>query len=102
MKTGTRNLSFRQKVFFAALLTFAGFLILLAPFSEYLIKRMVKQTLSKSAKNVIESLSPCRDTPCMIDYLQKQERFLFFRVTLIDPDFQVLYDVHPEHEGVEI
>ena len=101
MKTGTRNLSFRQKVFFAALLTFAGFLILLAPFSEYLIKRMVKQTLSKSSKNVIESLSPCRDTPCMIDYLQKQERFLFFRVTLIDPDFQVIYDVHPEHEGIE-
>lgn len=102
MKTGTRSLSFRQKVFFSALLTFAGFLILLAPFSEYLIKRMVHQTLSKSSKNVIAALTPCQDISCMISYLQKQERFLFFRVTLIDPDFHVLYDVHPEHEGIEM
>lgn len=102
MKTGIRKgFSFRQKVFFAALFTFAAFLILLAPFSEYLIERMVKKTLSKSSKTVIESLMACPNTPCMIDYLRKQERFLFFRVTLIDHNFQVLYDVHPEHQGFE-
>lgn len=93
--------SFRQKVFFAALCIFAGFLILLAPFSEYLIQQMVKQTLSTSSKTVIASLQNCPSPSCMIDYIEKQERFIFFRVTLIDQNFHVLYDVHPIHQGIE-
>lgn len=93
--------SFRQKVFFAAIGAFTTFLLILAPFSEYLIEKMVQQTLSKSSKIVIGSLKECPDLPCMIDYMQKQERFVFFRISLIDQNFNVLYDAHPPHQGSE-
>jgi len=93
--------SFRQKVFFAAIGIFTIFLIALAPFSEYLIERMVKQTLSKTSKIVIESLRECPDAACMIDYMQKQERFVFFRVSLIDQNFNVIYDAHSTHQEAD-
>jgi two-component system phosphate regulon sensor histidine kinase PhoR len=102
MKTGTRKgWSYRQKVFFGALCAFAAFLILLAPFSEYLIERMVRQTLSKTSKTMIESLKSCPHVSCMIESMQKQEQFVFFRVTLIDRQFQILYDAYPEHQASE-
>ncbi len=103
MKTGTRKgFSFRQKVFFSALISFAAFLILLAPFSQYLIERMVKSTLSKSSKAIIRSFDTCPDDTCMVDYIKSQENFVFFRVTLIDQNYQVLYDAHPEHPSEKI
>jgi two-component system, OmpR family, phosphate regulon sensor histidine kinase PhoR len=101
MKTGTRRgWSFRQKVFFSALFTFACFLALLAPFSEYLIERMVRETLSKTSKTIIETLKSCPNDLCMADYIQKQEKYVFFRVTLIDKHYKVIYDVRPEHNEV--
>lgn len=93
--------SFRQKVFFAAIGAFTTFLIILAPFSEYLIEKMVKQTLEKTSKIVIGPLLECPDVPCMIDYMKNQERFVFFRLSLIDQDFNLLYDAHPPHQGSE-
>lgn len=102
MKTGTRRgWSFRQKVFFSALFTFACFIGLLAPFSDFLIERMVKKALSKTAKTIIASLKGCSDEPCMVNLIEKQEKFVFFRMTLIDREYHVLYDVHPEHQDTE-
>ncbi len=102
MKTGTRRgWSFRQKFFLSAFFIFACFLILLAPFSEYLIEKMVRKTLSKTSKAIIESLKTCSDVPCMINYIRTQERFVFFRVTLVDEELHVLYDIHPEHQDME-
>lgn len=96
-----RGRSFGQKFFFSTFFIFTGFLIFLAPFSDFLIKRMVKKTLAKTSKAVIESLKACPNVPCMIQYIRTQERFVFFRVTLIDENFQILYDIHPEHQETE-
>jgi two-component system phosphate regulon sensor histidine kinase PhoR len=98
MKTGIRRgLSFRQKFFFSSLFIFACLLILLAPFSEYLIKKTVKKALLETSKTVIESLKTCPDVSCMIRYVQTQDKFVFLRATLMDEKLQVLYDSYPEH-----
>ena len=88
------RLSFRKKVFFGQILAFIIFLILLVPLSKLSVQEVAFAGLEEMGQDLISELKVQKDVAGMVQYLQNQELFVFFRVSVIDDQCQLVYDTH--------
>lgn len=89
-----KTLSFRQKIFFSQFFLFLAFLILLFPFGEKTVSEIVRHSLEENSYVLIDEMKKASDEQGMIDYLKNEELFIFFRVSIIDQDHNLIYDSH--------
>lgn len=84
--------SFRQKIFLSHLVLFALFIILLFPFVEIRVKKIVRDSLEKSTFALLGQISGASSEQDLIERLKNQRFFVFFRVSLLNSKSQLLYD----------
>lgn len=97
-----KQLSFQQKIFFSQILVFLLFLLLLFPFGKSIISQMTQHALKETAYDLIFQLSLQRDEEAMIDYLKAQEFYIFYRVSVIDDQYRLIYDTRLSQETEEV
>lgn len=89
-----RVLTFRQKIIFSQIALFLGFIILLFPFIDKAVDKIVRGSLEESSRVLIKELVKAKNESQMVDILRSQEMFLFFRITLINTSGKIIYDSH--------
>lgn len=95
-----KQLSFKQKVFFSQILLFFLFILVLFPFGQSLVSQMMRRALEETSSDLIVNLKQKKTALGMVEYLKTQELFVFYRVSLIDDQFNLVYDTHlPRHLG---
>jgi two-component system phosphate regulon sensor histidine kinase PhoR len=93
------SLSFRQKVFFSQFVIFFLFILLLFPFGQQAVNQIVRHSLEETGGDLIVQMKKQPSEAAMIEYLKGQELFVFFRVSLINEDCQLVYDSQLLHES---
>lgn len=93
-------MSFRQKIFISYLAVFLVFTILLYPIVVLFVKEIQELTLRKRTQELIVDLKTTPDVRAMIESLKQKERFLFFRVGLLNSQGEYLYDSHGQTESL--
>lgn len=92
------KMSFRQKVFLAQILIFIVFLIVLFPLSRLSVQEVAKTGLEEMGEELIEELKAQTSVEGMVAYLKQQELFVYFRVSIIDSQYHLIYDTHLARE----
>lgn len=92
-------MSFRQKIFISYLAVFLVFTLLLYPIVVLFVKEIQEQTLRKRTQELIVDLKTVPDVRSMIESLKHKEKFLFFRVGLLNSQGEYLYDSHGQTES---
>lgn len=87
-----KYLSFRQKIFFSQIAIFFLFLFLLVPFGQTIVKQMMRHALEETAYDLIYQLSEQKDEQGMISYLKTQENYVFYRISVLNDQSQLIYD----------
>jgi two-component system phosphate regulon sensor histidine kinase PhoR len=87
-----KYLTFRQKLFFSQLFLFILFLIILIPFGERTVRQIVQRSLEETCQQLIAQIKNASDEQAIIRYFENQELFVFFRVSLLNDQGQLLYD----------
>ncbi len=90
---------FRQKILISFLIIFLLFTVFMYPVVTRLIEAIQERSLRKRTVALIESLESAPNFENLIEQLKQQEKFLFFRVSLIDPTDNYLYDSHRQIGG---
>jgi len=89
-----KNLSFRQRLFFSQITIFLLFLFLLFPFGQSVVSQMMRHALEETAYDLIYQLSEQKDEAGMIQYLKSQEQYIFYRISVLNDQCQLIYDTH--------
>lgn len=89
-----KHLSFRQKIFFSQITIFFLFLFLLFPFGKSVVNQMMRHTLEETAYELIYHLSEQKDEAGMIQYLKSQEQYVFYRISVMSNQCELIYDTH--------
>lgn len=87
-------LSFRQKIFFSYLLVFLALIAALFPFASQTVKQVANRALEDRASEIIEKIRKAADDDELVLLLKEQKATLFFRISVINNEKQVLYDSH--------
>ncbi|MGE5195788.1 MAG: ATP-binding protein [Anaerolineae bacterium] len=87
-------LSFRHKIFFSQLALFCIVILLLFPFIEKAVNKIVHQSLQESTDDLIQQIKSASSESEMINLLKVQENFVYFRVSLLTEKGEVIYDSH--------
>lgn len=90
------GMSFRRKIFISYLVIFLIFTTLLYPVVTGLIKRIQKDNLFNQTRDLIEKVKSAPTLSNLIERLEQKDQYLFFRVSLIDPQNGYLYDSHKQ------
>lgn len=94
------RLSFRKKIFFGQLILFILFILLLLPLIDRSVHQLVQRSLQESTRDLIDVIKQAKNRNELIQRLQTQEFFVFFRVSLLNETGNLLYDSHlMEHLG---
>ncbi|NGX60897.1 MAG: Sensor histidine kinase ResE [Chlamydiae bacterium] len=94
-------MSFRKKILFSYILIFLLFTILLYPIVTTLIGNIQERNLRHQAKELIIYITSAPTFENLIDRLQYKERYIFFRVSLIDAKDGFIYDSHGDVASLE-
>lgn len=89
-----KNLSFRQRLFFSQITIFLLFLLLLFPFGQSVVSQMMRHALEETAYDLIYQLSDQKDEAGMIQYLKAQEQYIFYQISVVNDQCQLIYDTH--------
>ena len=76
------------------MLGFILFILLLVPLSSYLVQSIVGGAMKRRAVELIHQIERAKNDEEMIKILKNEQPLLFFRVSVINNDRQVLYDSH--------
>jgi signal transduction histidine kinase len=87
-------MNFRKKLFISQLLLFFTFILVLFPFIERAVIKIVHQSLRKTSEDLLPLIQSAANENEMIEKLKTQELFIFFRTSLLNDQGQVLYDSH--------
>jgi len=87
-------LSFRKKIFITYLLVFLVVIALIFPFSYKLINAIVYKTMEDRADGLVVKLQAVPTDEAIVRHLKEKSHVLFFRVSIITSERQVLYDSH--------
>lgn len=87
-------LSFRQRIFTGYLIVFIFFLSLIFPFSSRTVRQITYRALSDRADELIDMVSELPNEEAIIQRLKAKKSTIFFRVTVINGDQQVIFDSH--------
>ena len=89
-----KELSFRKKIILSQLILFAIFFALLFPFAERISFMVVRDSLIESTSDLIKKLEHAKTEKELIQELQEQQYFSFFRISLINDKGLVIFDTH--------
>jgi two-component system, OmpR family, phosphate regulon sensor histidine kinase PhoR len=89
MRTG---FSFRKKIIVCQILLFFIFVLFAFPFIQKTVSRIVFSNLEDNTVHLIETLQTAKDEKQMIAELQKEQGYVFLRVSLFNHSGQILYD----------
>lgn len=89
-----RGISFRKKVILSQILLFVLFVAALFPFIERAVTLIVRDSLEETIGDLIDLIDDAHSEEEMIQILRHQEYFSFFRMSLINSNFEVIYDSH--------
>jgi signal transduction histidine kinase len=87
-------LSFRQRIFTGYFIVFIFFLSLIFPFSSKTVQQISYGALRDRADELIEMMADLPDEEAIIKKLKTKKSTIFFRVTLINPNHEVIFDSH--------
>jgi two-component system, OmpR family, phosphate regulon sensor histidine kinase PhoR len=94
-------MSFRKKIILSYLIVFLIFTTLLYPIVVQLIERIQESNLRKSTQELISNIASAPNFANLIERLKQREKFIFFRVSLLTPKMNYLYDSHKQIAGFE-
>jgi two-component system, OmpR family, phosphate regulon sensor histidine kinase PhoR len=94
-------MSFRQKIFISYLVVFLIFTILLYPVVTSLIGRIQEHNLRRLTEDLISNVASAPNFSQLIDRLKQKEKFIFSRVSLLNPKGGYLYDSHSHVKSFE-
>lgn len=86
--------SFRQKIFVSYLTVFLVFIVLLFPFVNRWVHRIVLQSMESRATEIIANIQDAPNNDALVRRLKDQKSILFFRSSIITNEHKVLYDSH--------
>jgi two-component system, OmpR family, phosphate regulon sensor histidine kinase PhoR len=87
-------LSFRQKILISYLTIFFVFTTLLYPIVTVVIKKIQEKNLQTRTLELVTNIQNAPNFSNLIERLRQKEKFLFFRVSLLDPKKGNLFDSH--------
>lgn len=88
------KLSFRRKIFLSYFVIFLSFLLLMSPFSSFIIVRLVEDAMEKRSREIIEQIDSAPNNEGILRKLKEIKPYIFFRITVITDEKKVLYDSH--------
>ena len=86
--------SFRQKFVLSFIALFVIFLALMFPFVAMSVERIVYNSMSNRADELVGNLLEANTSEELIAILKEQKHYTFFRIALLDSDQMLLYDSH--------
>jgi len=86
--------SFRQKIFLSYLALFCLFLAILSPFSSWMVRRILRETMEHRAKELIQTIEQAPNHESLLRTLQDLKPKFFFRISVISNEKKVLFDSH--------
>ena len=86
--------TFRKKIFFTYVVVFVIVLAVIFPFTDSLIKAIINKTMEFRADELIVKLKTTPTDEAMVRMLKERSNLLFFRVSVITSDRQLLFDSH--------
>lgn len=87
-----KGFSFRKKVLLSHVLLFILFVLLLFPFVEKTVTKIVRASLEKSTIALLNQIRDARNEKDLVERLKNQRFFVFFRVSLLNSQGGLLYD----------
>lgn len=103
-----KSFTFRQKVLFSYLALFLSIVLVLYPLAIALIHRVQERDTEKKVEALISKIERASSEEQLLERLKKEEQLIFFHVTLLTDDGNILYDsqelageselIHPEFE----
>jgi len=91
----------RQKVFIWEIFIFLLFVLMIFPFGDQTVGRMVRRSCITRTKKLIERLKAMPDLDAIFQQIQTNEHFILQRVTLTDHRGQYLYDTKETQKEIE-
>ncbi|NGX58469.1 MAG: Sensor histidine kinase ResE [Chlamydiae bacterium] len=88
------NLTLRKKIFLSYLVLFFAFMLLIVPFTDNLVKRIIVNSMDDQASELIAKIYKAPNHEALVRYLKGQKPVFFFRVGIITDEKKVLYDSH--------
>jgi len=90
---------FRKKILVSDISLFLIFIVLLFPFVEKTVASIVQQFLADRATELVDRIRKEPNIDAMTAYLQQENAYIFYRITLLDHNATVLYDTRPPSGG---
>jgi two-component system phosphate regulon sensor histidine kinase PhoR len=87
-------LSFRKKILIGYFSVFLIFFVILFPFASRSVKQITFNAMRSRADSLIEIIQTSPNEEAMIRKLKDLKHLVFFRVTMINSNRQVIYDTH--------
>ncbi len=90
-------LSFRQKILLSYFVVFTVFTTLTFPLVKNIVQTIAEKAMEDRADELITKIQTAPNNLALIRRLKEQQSLIFFRVSIITEDNQVLYDTHTKH-----
>lgn len=94
-------MKFRQKILLSFLVIFLIFTVLMYPVVTRLIEEIQERNLRSRTVELINVLTEEPSLESLIKDLQQREKYLFFRVSLVDLEAGTIYDTHEQIGGFD-
>jgi PAS domain S-box-containing protein len=87
-------ISFRKKTLLIHAVLFLISLLAMLPLVKGMISQILARSIKTQASQLIGKIQKAPNLDRMIEYLQAEKPFVFYRVTLFDREQRVIYDSH--------
>lgn len=88
------EISFRKKIILSQIILFVVFFALLFPLVEKMASLLVRDSLIESTSELITLLEKASSEQELVQSLQDQEYYSFFRMSIINDNGEVIFDTH--------
>lgn len=93
-------MTFRRKLYLSYFIVFIIFIVFLFLFASRAVDSIVRKTLTVHTAQMIALADDAPTLPALVRRLQEKQPYLFFRVSLIDPEGRMIYDSHAPTDQV--
>ncbi len=87
-------MSFKHKFFLSFFVLLVVFLGLLFPFVSSSVQKIVKNSMSNRAQELVAKLLEAEDEEGLVAVIKDQKHYTFYRIALLDKDERLLHDSH--------
>lgn len=88
------RLTLRTKILLSYIILFSVFVLVMIPFANQLVKRIIIKSMDDQANILISRIEKAPTDESLVRFLKNQKPVIFFRVGLISQDRHLLYDSH--------